>query len=80
MDIKEKEILDRLANNKRESARLATELAIYRNDRAKRIRHLFFTERKKQTKIAADLGMAQGSVSRIVSGYTCVDIQEQLAR
>ena len=37
-------------------------------DKANAIRHLYFKERKKQREIAELFGIAQGSVSRIISG------------
>lgn len=78
MDTIESGLLSQLAENKKISARLANELSSYRLNRAKEIRAKYFKERKTQTDIAAEMGMVQGSVSRIISGFTCVDINEQL--
>ena len=78
VDTKEKTIISKLAANKRESTKLAEELAEYRKVRADHIRHLYFDEKKKQTKIATDLGMAQGSVSRIIAGYSCANVANEL--
>lgn len=78
MDMKEHLLLAKLAENKRIGSELATELAEYRHSRAKDIRHQYFTQKRTQTDIARSLGMAQGSVSRIVSDFSCVDIREQL--
>jgi DNA-directed RNA polymerase specialized sigma subunit len=38
--------------------------------KAQRIREMYFSERVKQTEIARVFGIAQGNVSRIVSGST----------
>lgn len=80
MDNKEKEILARLSANKKESARLNKELSKHRNERAKKVREMYFKERMTQKKIASAVGINQPSVSRIICEYSCADIQRQLTR
>jgi len=42
-------------------------------DKAAQIRHAYFIQKKKQIEIAAQYGIKQNSVSRIISGMVWAD-------
>jgi len=67
----EKEIKAKIAYHKDQSRVLACKLHQLRIDRAKAIRAMYFKHHKSQTEIAKIFGIMQGSVSKIVSGFSC---------
>ena len=71
----EREIIREISQLKALALQKIKQIEDGRHERAKEIRRLYFTERKKQAEIALIFGIAQGSVSRLVSELSCPDIK-----